>query len=63
MITYVKNYTLFAKLLHTPPGKEGCGKIPGEKADQTPPHPVYTGGLKCPPKAKEKSCAPNREPA
>ena len=61
--TLMQKLSPIAKLLLNPPGKEGCGRIPGEKAHQTPPHPVYTGGLKCPPKRKEKPSAPNRGPA
>ena len=40
------------KIIAHLPGNEGCGRIPGEKAHQTPPHPMYTGGLKCPPKPR-----------
>ena len=37
--TLMQKLSPICKIIAHPPGKEGCGRIPGEKAYQTPPHP------------------------
>ena len=59
---FCKSYALFAELLPTPRERKDVGESLAKRQTKTPPHPVYTEGLKCPPKPKEKSIASNRGP-
>ena len=62
MITYAKITPYLHNYCTHPRERKDVGESLAKRQTKTPPHPMYTERLKCPPKPKEKSSAPNQGP-